>query len=366
MQSSLIYIVIAACLLGAFLCFRRSGAQRWGFLAGVAMAAVVAVFSRQIIMLPNSMAQTVFLYVAIALGIIMLSVLFNKVFAFAALRMRAHESEAKEAVEQVPQLDMDDYEGEYASGAEGVIDIQAERKRRANKALPQDEEFFYEQSEPLMAEADDDAASVYNEVLDDEWMLRQESERAATMETQAIIEHHKQVAEAQAISGGAADLPTSASAPFRHFHEKRYILPDDGDMMFEAADEIAAEVDADGAVELDGIENNFIGQVESEAPQQVEERGPEEAIDILDKAWSYRDSGEWEKALEAYERFCSMIDDDRLRIEVEVEALNTMMSAREYERATDKVFEILSYAGELSENEKQQVTGVLSKMQSIE
>lgn len=336
MQFDIVYIIIAACLIAALIYFRRSGPQRWGMMAGIVMAAIVAAFSQQLVMLPNSMSQTAFLFIAITIGIVMLSILVNKMAAFVSLRMQAAKQEemGDAAQEELPeQVEPDDLDEDYGLGAEGVIDIQAERLRRANKAPDHNEEYFYEQSQPLEAEREEDSAYTVDDVLDDEWMLKLECERKAAVDTQVIIEHQKQVAEAMAISG-EANLPSAVVAmSFKHAHE------------------------SEGAV---------IGQsVNSARKDEIAAELTDDPIDILDSAWSHRDAGEWEQSLEAYAQFCSLVDDDRLRLEVEIEALSTMMSAKEYEQATDKVFEILSYEAELSENEKQQITQILIKMQAI-
>jgi hypothetical protein len=79
----------------------------------------------------------------------------------------------------------------------------------------------------------------------------------------------------------------------------------------------------------------------------------------------YRSTGRWDDAIETFTRIRDMLDDSRLKMEVEIEMLNTMMSAGMYMQASDKVFGILEYSEDIKPAERQKIYEILERLQKL-
>lgn len=456
MQPVVLYMLIAACMAMAILYYRNRGPERFGWLIGIALAGLAALFSPQIILVANSLAQTIALCLATALAIIMISVLINKLIAAQLPLIKARIAQRKadkekdkrlEAAERYWQRKEAEKQAELLKEETGVIDIEQERKRRKVKKDAFSEEYFYEESEPLEAESEEERQQ---DSLSSDWLMAAEAESKTAIETAFAVEHQRQVTEAKVISrqmddmqleaehelvdagevGQAEDNSTTIRLPFEETsipididftnkkseyehatgHEIELRAEKEAarsDIVDERKDELAETIDAYEAIweepakpegqavddefeadnDIDNYEtieiedineieniNDVEHEMEIEEAVKTEESKADEnpvddlddkAIDLLDRAWKHREAGEWEQSLQAYDEFCAMVGDERLRIEVQVEELATMLSAGMDEAAADKVFEILSFGEELRENESQQVIKALEYLQNI-
>lgn len=424
MRSAILYAIIAAGILTAIMYYRKKGPERIGWFFGITLAALVALFSDRIILIPNSLAQTIAMFVAIAIGIVMLSVLANKLIGHMIPIMAARKKEQRrqamleaaeaeweqkkleeQKLEQLEQTETAELEAPAVDIP--VIDIETERKRRQVKR-PFNEEYFYEQSEPLEAGIEEDFSDLQS--MDGDWMQAAEAEQINAIKAEFLFENRKNAIEAgyleekQAVEEEvtvtnsidtqlAAEVEESETTQAETDELAFAVIPDES-MEAYATDE--AEVEASGDVddleileeasgELSDTTNvDEVSDTEADDSEQDEESPAMEiaveeaetdadegmelddhAIDLLDRAWRHRDAGEWKLALQAYDEFCREVSDTRLQIEVQVEALGTMMAAEMYDEATDKVFELLTYEKDLSEKEQQQIIKVLEHMQTI-
>lgn len=328
MQALILNAIVALCLALAILFVRQKGPERFGWLAGIVLAGLAALFSPSILQAANGTYESIGIFLAIGLGITLASLLINRMIAALLPIHRARTDErlirqttrantagpaaaaAQEAQAGAAQ-EPESREGRHSESERaetGVIDIEEERRRRQMKRQAFSEEYFYAESEPLEAETDEDKQQA--EDMGD-WLLAAEAENKTALETAFAIEHKTKVVEADIVS-----LP-----------------PED------------TELDVECFIEQD-------------------EEPADPAMQLLDSAWKHREAGQWEQSLRAYEEYRGLVGDNRLRMEVMVEELATMLGAGMAEAATDKVFEILSFDEELSESERKQVIKALEYLQN--
>lgn len=326
MQPVVLYAIVAACMVLAIVYYSRRGLERLGWLVGIALAGLAALFSPSIILITDSLSQTIALFLALALAIVMVSLLINKLLAArlpvirARIKQRKDEKEREERLEAAERYWQRKETEKKENKEPGIIDIQEERKRRKVKQTAFSEEYFYEQSEPLEAEAGGESLPDADDML-----LTAEADSKIAVEIAFGIDHRQKVTEAQIIS--------------RHLE----------------------------GTDLE-VEHEVITEHDNKEPIAADDpvdKLDDQAIELLDQAWKHRDAGRWQQSLEAYRLFCEMVDDRRLCMEVQIEQLATMISAGMAEAATDKVFDILTYGEELTDNERKQVTKALEYLQNI-
>ena len=123
MLQSILYILIAGCVVLTAIHYRRNGIAGLGWMVGIVMAAIVAVFAKPLVRLTGSLGQTIILFASIAMAIMLISVVLNRLLVMLARKNGEYDSDYYEDMES----DYDEIDIAATEAAERIVSNREEK-----------------------------------------------------------------------------------------------------------------------------------------------------------------------------------------------------------------------------------------------